>query len=443
MERSIERNFNFRVQMVLFNVPNRGRIMNEKITIPPLARVRQKLETDEMADVVSELRVRLNSSPAATEVKKGMRIAVTAGSRGIDRIDEVLRALITYLKAIGAEPFVVPAMGSHGGATAEGQAALLEGFGVSGESTGAPIVSSMDTEVLGEVDGVPVHMDRNALSADGIVLVNRIKPHTSYHGPVESGLLKMLAVGLGKQKGASAIHASGPRALRETVPKIAEFMMGKVNVLFGIALVENGRDRLARMEVIAPEKIFGREQELLKEAYRLMPRLPFREIDVLLVDRLGKSKSGTGLDTNVIGRMCLAGEPEPADPFIRRIVVLDLAEGQGASAYGIGLADITTRRVIDKMDMAAMRENALASTFVERARVPVWFETDEEAVKAAIKTCWTPDEKKLGLVRVVDTLSLEEMLITIPLLERATVDLEVIESSVSLEFDDKGNLAPM
>jgi hypothetical protein len=291
-------------------------------------------------------------------------------------------------------------------------------------------------------------MDKHALSADGIVVINRVKPHTSFHGPYESGLAKMLAVGLGKQEGASAVHALGPKALREIVPGIAEFILKRVKVLFGVALIENGLDRLARIEVIPGDGILNQEPELLKESYRLMPRLPFREIDVLIVDRLGKSKSGTGLDTNVIGRMGLRGEPEPDDPLIHRIVVLDLAASSSASAYGIGLADITTKRVLDKMDPGAMRENALASTFVERARVPLWFHTDTEAIHAAIRTSWCPDMSELRLARIRDTLSLEEIIITRPLYEQACEDLEIISDSEasgrieSLSFDDEGNLGP-
>ncbi len=425
-----------------------------EIQIPPLLRVRQKLEGGEIPDVAAELKVLLDSSPVTAGIKSGMRVALTAGSRGIDRIDEVLKEVVTWLRDAGAEPFIVPAMGSHAGATAGGQTALLKEFGISEEKVGAPIHSSMETEIIGTVQGIPVYLDKQALCADGIVVINRIKPHTSFHGPYESGLAKMLAVGLGKQKGASAVHALGPSALRKVVPGIAEFVLKRVRVFFGVALIENGRDRLARIEVIPGDGILDQEPELLKESYRLMPRLPFRGIDVLIVDQFGKSKSGTGLDTNVIGRMGLRGEPEPDDPFIHRIVVLDLAASSGASegsegsAYGIGLADITTKRVLDKMDLAAMRENALASTFVERARVPLWFDTDVQAIEAGIRTSWCPDVSRLRLARIHDTLSLEEIILTRPLYEQASGELEIIgDPEVSggpelLCFDDKGNLGP-
>lgn len=416
--------------------------LKDTIAMPRLLKVRQRLDKKAIDDAALETGAALAASGMKAGIEPGMRVAVLAGSRGIDRIDEVIKELVAWLKSAGASPFIVPAMGSHGGATPEGQKKLLEELGISLEKTGAEIESSMETRILGAVEGVDIHADSRALSADAIVLVNRIKPHTSFRGDYESGLSKMLAVGMGKRHGAAALHARGPAVLAGLVPKIAEFVLNKANVLFGVALIENAVGKLAFIEVVPAGGILAREPELLKLAEELLPRLPFREAEVLIVDRLGKSKSGTGLDTNVIGRIFLSGIPDPGDPMIRRIVVLDLAEGQGASAYGIGLADVTVKRVLDKMDPVAMRENAMASTFVERARVPLWFDTDYLAVKAAIQTCWQPEMQKLRLARIRDTVSLEEIILTEPLYNQCFQEMEVIEEYETLGFDETGSLLP-
>jgi hypothetical protein len=248
----------------------------------------------------------------------------------------------------------------------------------------------------------------------------------------------MLAVGLGKRKGAEEVHRSGPARLGELIPAVGGFLLKKLPVLFGVALLENYREELAGLELIPGHEILKREPVLLKRAYQLLPRLPFPEIDVLIVDQVGKDKSGTGMDTNVIGRLDLRGMKDPAGPRIQRIVALGLSPKTAGSAYGIGLADITTRRVIDKMDYDSVRENALASTFVERARMPLWFDSDREAVEAAVKTCWRPDLKQLRLCRIQSTLELEEFWITGNLLRSANSPLKVLSRNSRLGFDAKG-----
>jgi len=408
--------------------------------LPRVLRVRRQFDRAEIADVPAEVRRVLEAAGLAERIRPGLSIAVTAGSRGIDRMVEVLAALVTWLKEHGAKPFLVPAMGSHGGATAEGQAALLAGLGITETSAGAPIRSSMETRVLGVVDGLPVHLDRLAAEADGIVVVNRIKPHTSYHGPCESGLIKMLAVGLGKREGAEAVHRRGPRALRDTVPRMAEFILARASVFFGLALVENAFDRLARIEAVPAGAMLSREPGLLAEAEARLPSLPFHEIDVLVVDRIGKEISGTGLDTNVIGRLHIAGEPEPELPRIRRIVALDLSPGAQGGAYGIGLADVTTERLVRKIDPAQVRENALASTFLERAKVPIAFATDREAIAAALACSWCEDPARGRLVRIQDTLHLAELMVSEDLAQRSLAPLEIISGPEPICFNAEGNL---
>jgi hypothetical protein len=409
---------------------------------PLVLRVRQQFDRSEIADAAGETRAALAESGLADRVKPGMSIAITAGSRGIDRIVEVLAALVAWLKEHQAKPFLVPAMGSHGGATAEGQLALLASLGITEAAIGAPIRSAMETALLGEVDGLPVHLDRFAAQADGIVVVNRIKPHTSFHGPCESGLVKMLAVGLGKREGAEAVHKRGPRALRSTVPRMAEFILAKAPVLFGLALLEGAYDRLARIEAVPAEAMQSREPGLLAKAKARMPGLPFPEIDVLVVDRIGKEISGTGMDTNVIGRINIAGEAEPNLPRIHRIVALDLSPQTGGSAYGIGLADLTTERLVRKMDPALVRENALASTFLERAKLPLAFGSDREAIAAALACSWCEDAAKARLVRIQDTLHLAEMMASEELASRSPASLEILSGPEPLRFDEQGNLLP-
>ena len=409
---------------------------------PRVLRVRQQFDRAEIADAAAETRAALSESGLADRVKPGLSIAITAGSRGIDRIIAVLSALVAWLKGHQAKPFLVPAMGSHGGATAEGQLALLQSLGITEAAVGAPIRSSMETVVLGRVDGLPVHLDRLAAQADGIVVVNRIKPHTSYHGPCESGLVKMLAVGLGKREGAEAVHKRGPRALRTTVPRMAEFILTKAPVLFGLALIEGAYDRLARIEAVPAEAMLSREPGLLAEAKARMPGLPFHEIDVLVVDQIGKEISGTGMDTNVIGRLHIAGEPEPELPRIHRIVALDLSPASAGSAYGVGLADLTTERLVKKIDLALVRENALASTFLERAKIPLAFPCDREAIEAALACSWCEDGAKARLVRIQDTLHLAEMMVSEELASRSLAPLEILSGPEPLGFDEQGNLLP-
>lgn len=408
--------------------------------LPRVLRVRQQFDRTEIPHVQAEVRRVLEASGLAERLRPGLSIALTAGSRGIDRIVEVLAALAAWLKEHGAKPFLVPAMGSHAGATAEGQTALLAGLGITEASVGAPIRSSMETALLGRVDGLPVHLDRLAAEADGIVVVNRIKPHTSYHGPCESGLIKMLAVGLGKREGAEAVHRRGPRALRDTVPRMAEFILAERPVLFGLALIENAFDRLARIEAVPAEAMLSREPGLLAEAKARLPSLPFHDIDVLVVDRIGKEISGTGLDTNVIGRLYIAGEPEPELPRIRRIVALDLSPGAKASAYGLGLADVTTSRLVRKIDPALDRENALASTFLERAKIPIAFASDREAIAAALSCSWCEDPEKARLVRIQDTLHLAELMVSETLAQQSLAPLEIVSGPNPLLFDPEGNL---
>ncbi len=411
---------------------------------PKLVKVRQDFPRPRVGDVGKALREQCEKGEIKSRVEPGMRVAVTAGSRGIAGIDEILRALVRTLKDAGAEPFVVPAMGSHGGATAEGQVEILESLGVTEESVGAPIRSSMEVIELGETrSGVPVFMDRIAYQADGVVVVGRIKQHTDFRADVESGLLKMASIGLGKHAEALALHAHGVKGIRDYMVEAGEMVFCSGKVLFGVGIVENAYEETAIIEAIVPERVAGREAQLLEESAKLMPKLPVSDIDVLFVDELGKNFSGTGMDTNVIGRFRILGVEEPESPSVKYLIVGDVSEASHGNAIGVGLADFTTRRLFDKIDRAAMNANVLTSTFVERAKIPLVLDNDREALEAAVRCNWGVEPEETRFVRIPNTLHLRYLYLSENLLEEALANgnVEVVEGASELEFDEGGRLA--
>jgi len=358
--------------------------------LPQMYLVRQRFVADRLADVTATLHTEL----AQCAIGSGKRIAIAVGSRGIANMPAIVRGVTEWVRAQGSEPFIVPAMGSHAGATADGQRQLLEKSGI----TGAPIRSTMETVSLGP----NAFMDRYAFDSDGVIVINRIKPHTSFHGRYESGLMKMLAIGLGKHTGAAAIHRLGVPGLRAEMPIAARQVLATGKILFGVALVENGYDETLAVAVIPAAEIPAREPAWLELAYANMPNLPVEDIDVLVVDEIGKEFSGTGMDTNVIGRLRIAGETEPASPRIKRIVVRDV---RGDSAYGIGLADVTTQRLVDRADWKITQTNVETSGFVERGKLPAVLATDEQAVEWAL-----PAGPRV--LRIKNTLHLETLIVS-------------------------------
>ena len=293
------------------------------------------------------------------------------GSRGVHGIDVVARTIVNTLLAMEYQPFIVAAMGSHGGATAEGQRALLAGYGVTPEAMGVPVKTNMDALVLGTNPvGLPIYFDKNAYEADGIVLVNRVKPHTDFRGAHESGVLKMLVIGLGKREGASQVHKLGLRGMHEVLPAVGRFLVKNTRFALGVAIVENAEDRPAEIVAIEPESIFDIEPALLERARSLMGRLPFDQIDVLVVGELGKNYSGAGMDPNVIGRLMVETQPDFERPVVTRLAVLDVSDESHGNIVGVGFADLTTERLVAKMDPASFRINVLTSCFLERAQDP-------------------------------------------------------------------------
>ncbi|MGI6207927.1 MAG: lactate racemase domain-containing protein [Anaerolineae bacterium] len=408
------------------------------MSLPPFFWLTQRLFSQPLPDIAGAVSGEM--ARVLPTFAPGAQVAVTAGSRGVANIALILRSVCQAIRAQGGEPFLVPAMGSHGGATAEGQVELLASLGVTEESVGAPIRATMEVERLGVTPGgTEVVLDRNAFHADGIVVVGRVKPHTDFTGRWESGLAKMMAVGLGKEAGATRIHRRGAAGLREAVPQAAELILARAPVVAGLAVLEDARGQTWRVVGVTPAEMLDREAELLEEVKAHTPRLPFPEADLLIVDYLGKDVSGTGLDTKVIGRMRLEGQPEPSRPRIRYLAALDLTEASHGNANGLGLADVITERLLAKTDLNALRVNASACGFWERAKVPVAFPNDARAIEAALRSAGVdPDQARVCRIR--DTLRLERMVVSRALVPSLEGDCE-LGSDYTPEFDSAGNLA--
>lgn len=396
-----------------------------------------------MADIEQTVHDQLARS--GVRFSSGASIALAVGSRGIANLQQITSSVAGYLKKLGAKPFVVPAMGSHGGATAEGQASVLETYGVSEERIGCPIRSSMNVVPI-ENGGLkhPLFMDRFAWEADGIMVINRIKPHTDFHGTYESGLLKMCVIGLGKEKQASEMHRFGIHGLRDLIPQAARKILATGKIMGGIGIVENAYDETALIEVIPGRLIPEREPNLLQLARENMARLPVDKLDVLMVDQLGKNISGSGIDTNIIGRIRIDGEPDPKSPRIRSIVVHDLTEETHGNACGVGLADVVTARLRDKIDFEVTYKNIVTSGFLERGKLPVVAATDREALEVALRGAGCREVESARIIRIRDTLHLSELLVSNPVLEdlRAHANIEMHGPPEDL-FDSSGGLKPI
>jgi hypothetical protein len=410
------------------------------MAFPKVVKVRQKFPRPLVEDVEATIRDEVEKV-TSSRVQAGMQIALTAGSRGIAQIDVVLRLLVRVLKERGAEPFIVPAMGSHGGATAEGQVEVLQSLGVTEEFCEAQILSSMEVVEIERTErGVPVYMDRHASKADGVVIVNRIKAHTDFRSRIESGLLKMASIGLGKHDAALALHGYGVTGIRDYMIEVGEEIFRSGRVLFGVGIVENAYDEPARIEAIEPDNVRGREEELLEEYMGMMPALPVREMDVLFVDSLGKDYSGTGMDTNVIGRFRILGVEEPESPRAKYLIVSKISEGSHDNALGIGLADITTERLFSAIDYEAMNANVMTSTFLERAKIPMVLANDREALETAIRCNWGVPAEETRFVRIPNTLHLEHAYLSENLLDEALEygNVEVVSEAAEPKFDENG-----
>jgi hypothetical protein len=377
------------------------------MTFPPLARLRQSIPQPKVADIPGTVRRLILESRLRERVKPGGTIAVGVGSRGITAIPTIARATVDTLKEMGYRPFIVAAMGSHGGATKEGQRELLAGYDVTPESMGVPVKSDMDTLVLGTNPvGLPIYFDKNAYEADGIVLLNRVKPHTDFHATYESGVLKMMVIGLGKRDGATQVHKLGLRGLKEVLPAVGKFLVANTKFALGLAILENAEDMPAEIVPLEPENILEQEPRLLGRARDLMGRLPFDQIDVLAVGELGKNYSGAGLDPNVIGRLMIETQNDFERPVVTRLVVLDASEETHGNIVGVGFADLTTQKLVDALDPEPFRINILTSCCLERGRIPITLPTDRDVFEAALDTCWRIDPMEARLLVIPNTLEL-------------------------------------
>ena len=407
-----------------------------------LIKIRQHFDANELADVPAELRSQL--ARVEPLIRPGARLGIGVGSRGISNLAPVVKEVSDFIKARGAQPFIVPAMGSHGGATADGQREVLRLNGVSEETIGAPVHATMDVVELPR--GALAHrifMDRNAHESDGVILINRIKPHTDYHGRYESGLMKMALIGLGKLEGALAVHDFGIDGLRNMIGRGASQVLATGKILAGVALVENAFHHTVMVRVLKADEIADQEPALLRAANENMPSLPVDAIDVLVLDQMGKNISGVGIDPNITGRIGVRGQSDPPRPVIKSIMVSDLTDVSHGNAIGVGLADVITRRLYDKIERGEMYRNVVTSSFLERGKIPIVADTDREAFEIALRGCGHIPAGQERFIRILDTLQLEEMYVSDAIAKelRTSPRIEVLSGSAGPElFDASGRL---
>lgn len=415
----------------------------DSVPMPQMVRIRQKFEDDKIEDIPSHLQQKLEQSKMAANAK-GKRIAITVGSRGIPHNAEIVRTICDKLKEWGAKPFIVPAMGSHGGGTVEGNLEIINGYGITEEAMGVPILASMEVVQIGSINdavGTPVYCDKYAAEADGIVLYNKVKVHTDFKGEHESGLLKMMAIGLAKHKGCSMFHAQGFDTFAKRIPMTAEVFLSKLPVLFGVGVVQNAYDEISEIEVYPKEKIIEGDKELLQIARRRFPRMLFDNIDLLIVDRIGKNISGEGADPNVTGRGFM---PYFKDDFhTKRLMIRGLTEQSHHNACGLGLADITTRKCLNSVDWESTWVNLTTNTMIDGGKIPMYQNNDYEAIRVAIRTCTKIDFKKARVARIRDTLSLSELEISTSLIPDIcdNPNVQIISDPYFWDFDEEGYLA--
>ena len=415
----------------------------QDVPIPQMARIRQIFDDTHIKteDIPKVIREQLSRPAIADTIPAGGEVAITAGSRGVANIVLIIRTIADFVKERGAVPFVVPAMGSHGGATAEGQLAILESYGITEESIGCAIRSSMETVQIGTTpDGKPVRIDKYAAEADGIIVAGRVKPHTAFRGPYESGLMKMMAIGLGKQYGASIVHEDGFEKFAENIPKFGTAILKNSKVLFGVGILENAYDKTRELHALTPQEIIEKEPELLRKAKAYMPRILFDSCDVLVVDEIGKNISGDGMDPNISGRFCT--DCASGGINAQRVAVLSLTEASHGNANWIGLADVTTRRMLNQMDFEATYPNTITNKITETMKIPMVMESDKLAIQMAVRTCFGIDKSSPRIVRIRNTMALEYIEISEAMLEEARKNpqIEIVSEPVPLPFDAQNNL---
>jgi len=408
-----------------------------------VVKIYQKFDEEKLNNISEVISQEFSRLRMDQKIKPGMKIAITAGSRGIDHITEILQSIIKEVKKRKAFPFIVTAMGSHGGATAEGQKEMLSGFGITEESMGVPIKASMETVELGQLEnGLPVYFDKIAYHADGVIAVNRIKVHTAFKAEIESGLHKMLSVGLGNHQGAKLVHSLGVKGIRDYMVEFAKVILKKAPILAGFGILENGYDQTLKIVGAEPAEFAQVDQKLLKECKEILPALPVKNIDILIVQEMGKNISGTGMDTNIIGGIKDFKKEDYDPPQVKKILVLDLTPETHGNAMGIGMADMITRRLYEKIDFKATNMNAITATFLDRVRIPIVFDTDKDTLEVSLKTIWNLPKTKPRIIIIKNTLKLDQLYVTEPIWEeiKNKKNITSLGDWEKMNFDNSGNL---
>ena len=413
-----------------------------KVKLPKMVRIRQNFDRPQIEDIPAAVRAELTAD-VLSKIRPGMRVGITGGSRGISNIAVILKEVVKVVKEAGAEPFIFAAMGSHGGATAEGQREILTGYGVTEENMGCPIKCTMEVKQIAtfEDNGRPVYIDKYAAEADGVILVGRVKAHTLFHDRVESGLCKMMAIGLGKQKGAEECHKEGVHELGKNVQRYGYAILKNTNILCGLAILENAYEETAFIKAVKTEDIYEEEPKLLIQSKELLPKIMFDGCDLMIVDEIGKNISGDGMDPNVTGKYAVKGLE--GKPGARRMTILDLTEESHGAGYGMGFAETISRRFVNKLIIEKTYPNALTSQVPELCRIPLIMENDRECIQGALMTVFgLEDYTKAKIIRIKNTLSVDEIWISEALLEEAKANpkIEILSEPADFDFDEAGNL---
>lgn len=409
-----------------------------------IRKIKQVFCQDRIDNIPEYINKSFSNSDLSDRINPGDRIGITVGSRGIANICPIVKQVIVELKKIKAEPFILAAMGSHGGATSPGQKDILASYNVTEKEMGVPILSSIKTVEIGSIDNeIPVYFSKEALQLNGIIALNRVKFHTDFKSNlVESGISKILVVGLGKRDGAESIHSLGVYGLKNIIPKAAELIIEKTPVIQGIGILENGYDQTMDIVFCTPEDILDTDKKLLNKCKQVFPSLPCDKIDVVIVQEMGKNISGTGMDTNIIGRLGINGEEDSAKPDISKLVVLDITDPSHGNALGVGLSDVTTTKLVNKINFRDTYANTITSTFLNRAKIPIYVDTEKEAIEIAVKTCWQINQQKLRLLIMKNTLELEYLYVSETIWEEIKNDTNIAAMGnwETLDFDNNGTM---
>lgn len=412
----------------------------DEVSVPKFVKVRQIFDAPVLKDIEQSLLGQLNDEKIKGFLKPKTKVAVAVGSRGIANLPQITKTTIDFLKSQSVEPYIIPAMGSHGGATAEGQKQVLAELGITEEAMGVPIRSSMEVEKIGEAGGLPVYVDKNALAADGVVIINRVKPHTAFRGIIESGIIKMSVIGLGKQRGADSAHQLSMEGFDKKLIAASKIIFEKAKVLFGVAVLENAYDKVAEIHVIPAAEVLDKEPLLLEKAKKLMPKVLFNPLDILIVDEIGKNISGDGMDPNITGRFTVSYIK--GDLKVTRVVVLGMTKETEGNGNGIGVADITTKRFFDEFDMSKSYINSITAALPPTVRIPMVMPNDNYAIRCAVKTSYCSQSEQIRAVRIKDTLHLNEIYISEALLDEAKTNpqIEILGEPEPFKYDENGDL---